>query len=150
MDIQFIIFVRHISGQSIKQSAISLFIVIFVMVCASLIMVPLLSYLIYKNESKANKAMNTCLIIAIISSFVFCLSFNSYFKDRSQKGGAEVFLGLMLLALIIYVGLKNSLKNLYYNLISILYMENDHRMSDVGFKSLNTSLNFVDCVFMLV
>ena len=113
------------------------------MVCASLVMVPLLSFLIYKNESKANKAMNFCLVIAIVSSFIFCLSFNSYFKDLSQKGVAEVFLGIMLLSLILYVCIKNTLRNLYYNLISILYMENDHRISDIGFKPLNIGLNFV-------
>lgn len=143
LDVQYLIFARHVAGQSVKSSALSLFIVVFIMVCASLLMLPLLSYLIYKNESKSNKLMNLFLMIAITSGFIFCITFNSYFRDRTLKGVSEVFLGILLLSLILYVGFKNAQRKMYLNLISVLYMENDHRISTTSVKSINTALNFV-------
>lgn len=143
LDIQYLIFVMHVSGQVVRTSAINLFIVIFILECCLLLLVPLLGYLVFKNESKLNKTMNAFLIIASVCSFAFCFTFNSYFKDKSLKGASEVLLGITLLSLIIYAVLRNLMWSVYFNLISAMYIENDYRLSEFNFRAVNIVANMV-------
>lgn len=144
MDIQYIIFVRHITGESVQTSTIKLFIIIFILSCCSLLLVPGLFFLIYRNESKANKAMNGCLAASFVSAFIFCLYLNSYWGgNQDSKSGAKITFVIALITIGLYAGLKSQMHALYYNLISLLFIENDHRISPVSIKAVDIINNFV-------
>lgn len=107
MDIQYIIFVRHITGQSIQSSTIKLFIIIFILSCCSLALVPGLIFLIIKNESKANKVMNAFLSVSFISAFIFCFYLNSYWGGNTDsKVGTEITFLIALVSIAAYAVLK--------------------------------------------
>lgn len=144
LDVQYIIFVRHITGQSIQSSAIRLFIIIFILSCSSLVLVPGLIFLIIKNESVANKLMNAALASSFVSSFVFCFYVNSYWGgDSSARTGAVTTLLIALVMIAVYAVLKSQMHALYFNLISVLFIENDHRISPVSIKAIDAINNFV-------
>lgn len=145
MDIQYIIFVRHITGQSIQSSTIKLFIIIFILSCCSLALVPGLIFLIIKNESKANKVMNAFLSVSFISAFIFCFYLNSYWGGNTDsKVGTEITFLIALVSIAAYAVLKSQMHALYFNLISLLFIENDHRISPVSIKAVDVLNNFVD------
>lgn len=121
-----------------------LFIIIFILSCCSLALVPGLIFLVIKNESKENKAMNCALITSFVSAFVFCFYFNSYFGgDLDSKTGTVICLLIALASITVYAVLKNRMHALYFNLISLLFIENDHRISPISFKAVDLFNNFV-------
>ena len=142
---QYIIFVRHITGLTVQSSPIGVFIIIFILSCCSLALVPGLAFLIYKNEIRQNKIMNTALICAFVSAFIFCFYFNSYFKgETDSKIATEILFLIALVSISVYAVLKSRMHALYFNLISLLFIETDHRISPISFKAIDVFNNFVD------
>ncbi len=89
--------------------------------------------------------MNLALSGAIICGFAFCLTFRKYFNNpHEDRIASAAWLAIGMAMLIGYAYFKNSMTTLYYNLIGLLFIENDYRKSKYAFKSINLLNNFMD------
>lgn len=145
LDVQYLVFVLWLTGKSNVSTNWNLFLVIFILSIGSLLLIPGLLVLAYKNTYWPNKFMNLALSGAFLCGFGFCLSFRKYFNHPSEdKILSETFLAVGIALIATYAYFKNTMSVLYYNLIGLLFIENDFRHSKYAFKTVNLLNNFVD------
>jgi len=133
------------TGKSTFSSKWSLFMPLFILSVLSLFTIPVLGYLSFKNHYWKNKVMNLSLIGAIIAWFVFTFYFLSFFGgNASSHTGTITTLILSISLVTVYALFKNQMQKLYYNLIAVLYIENDYRISKYSYRPINMLNNFVD------
>lgn len=143
VDVQYLLLVLWVTGVS-TFTAWNLFMPLFVLSAASLVLVFILGYLVYKNLYWKNKVMNVSLIVAIITWFIFALYFISYFGgNQDSRQGTLVCLTIAIAAIAVYAVFKNQMHKLYYHLISVLYIENDFRLSKESYRPIKALFNFV-------
>ena len=142
LDVQYLLFVLYMGGQIGQDHVVSVFTPIMVLSSASLAIAAGLLFLIYKNFYIWNRLMNICLLVAIISGFIFCLSFKSHLRTGEFSSTALVVLLTGSIAIFFYAILKNCMRKLYYNLVSVLYLENDFRLNP-NFNLIKVLTNFV-------
>ena len=142
LDVQYLLFVLYMSDKIGHDRIASVFTPIMVLSSASLAIALGLLFLIYKNFYIWNRLMNLCLLTAIISGFVFCLSFKTHLRTYEFNTTALVCLLTGSVALFFYAVLKNCMRKLYYNLVSVLYLENDFRLNP-HFNLIKVLTNFV-------
>lgn len=144
MDIQYLIFCLWLTGKIQVSSGLLLFLPVFIINCAALLLIPVLLFLVYKNEYWKNRVMNICLVGAILTAFIFCLYYNSLFNgDSSSRANATLTLLISIIFITTYAIFKNQMHKLYFNLIAMLYLENDYRDSPFGYPWVKLLNNFV-------
>lgn len=133
---QYLVFVLWLTGRAEVATNYGLFAVLFVMSCASLLLVPLLAWLAYRHKIVKCKLMNGALILAFICGFVFCIAYNKCFNEpNASKTTTLVFGSLALAFVLVYAVLKNCMRDVYYNL---------YRECKVGLRYC-TSKTILDC-----
>ena len=88
--------------------------------------------------------MNVALAISFMSAFIFCFYLDSYWGgNQNSRSGTLATLLIALASMSTYAILKNQMHALYFNLVSLLFIENDHRISPVSIKAIDVLNNFV-------
>lgn len=144
IDIQYIVFVVWLTGQAQYESAYRLFIVFLIMDCGCLLFSPVLGWLAWKNKNKKNKAMNITLILLFMLGIPFIILLNNFMKGNESMRYPLVGVSLAILVMcIIYAVLSHSMKKLYRDMVSVLYLENAYRISKHADKWVQLLFNFV-------
>lgn len=143
LDVQYLLFCLYMCDLITEESVVAVFTPILILAYSSLVLAAGLIFLIYKNGYVYNRLMNISLFISIVSGFVFCYSFKTYLRTKFINTTSIVCLVICIVSISAYAILKNSMKKLYYNLISVLYIENDFRLSPY-FWPVKVMSNFVE------
>ena len=144
---QYLIFVLWLTRQAEYDSAYRLFIVFLIMDCACLLFSPVLIWLACKNKNKKNKFMNLTLVLLFASGIPFIILLNNFLKGDDSMRYPLVGVSLFILLLcVMYTYLSHSMKKLYKDMVSVLYLENAYRLSQHSDRWVKFLFNFVNFV----
>lgn len=142
---QYLVFVLWLTGQAQYDSAYRLFIVFLIMDCACLLFSPVLVWLAVKNKNIKNKIMNICTVLLFASGIPFIILLNKFMQgDESMRFPlVGVSAGITVLC-IAYAILNHTMKKLYKDMVSVLFLENAYRNSKHSDKWIKLLMNFVN------
>lgn len=93
--------------------------------------------------------MNISLILLFLSGIPFIILFNNFMKgDESMRYPlVGVSIGILVLC-ILYALLSHSMKKLYRDMVSVLFLENAYRISKHSDKWVKLLFNFVSLILI--